>query len=274
MKHFREHSGFDQVVSYAGMEPSFVEQIFSEWAGIGPKEFLEYLTVEALKKEMLEYENDGFATGHVALSPKGCVPDLIVHVETVMSNEYKIGRDCPDIEYGFAASPFGECFIAWSGKGICAFQFMDNNGEVLIDELKATWMNTPVERNNRKAQALVSQIFSRNPKLKKRPLKLFLKGTPFQLNVWRTLLRIPFGKIISYSQLARLTGNVKATRAVASAVARNPIGYVVPCHRVIRNEGVIGQYRWKPERKALMIGWEKSALTRSFLFFFIVLCAV
>lgn len=259
VEHFKEQPNLDEIASYVGLSSSHFQRLFSEWAGISPKKFLEHLTVEALKKELSENKSICIAAENVGLSSQSRVYDLFVHIEAVTPYEYKTRGEHLAIEYGFAMSPFGECFIAWTRRGICAFQFTDDDNDTLIRELKESWNNAFFAENNRIAQEFAFQIFSTNSKNKREPLRLFLKGTPFQLKVWRALLQIPCGKVLSYNQLAELSGNVGATRAVASAIARNPVGYIIPCHRVIRNEGVIGRYRWKSERKALIIGWEKKA---------------
>ena len=215
--------------------------------------FSEHLTVEALKYKLREMDSLLAAAGNAGLLPLSCRYDFSVNLKTTTPDEYKRTGKGRVIEHGCAATPFGECCIAIAEEGICALQFTDNNKNQILCEWKEAWQNTSFVENNRLAEAKINRLFL----LKEgRTFNLLLKGTPFQLKVWETLLKIPFGKIISYSALARMAGTPGATRAVASAVARNPVGYVVPCHRVIRSEGVVGQYRWSPARKIALIGWE------------------
>lgn len=165
------------------------------------------------------------------------------------------GQSIGKIEYGTAPTPFGNCLVAHSEKGICMLQFIDENEQELISELHDSWKDTILTRNDKMAIELADTLFYSHSA--KATIDLCVKGTPFQINVWETLLKVPLGTTVTYQELAEMRGKKTATRAVASAVARNPIGYIIPCHRVIRTGGAIGKYHWKPERKAAIIEWEK-----------------
>lgn len=177
-----------------------------------------------------------------------------VEIASIPPQDSKLKGEGITFAYGYTDTPFGECFVAGTQDGICTFQFCDGNQEELITEMKKEWSRASFTRDNALAHDTVQKAFF--PRAKDVPLKLWLKGTPFQFKVWRSLLDIPCGTVISYSKLAQLIGNPNAIRAAASAVARNPVGFIIPCHRIVRNDGTIGQYHWTPERKAAIIEWE------------------
>ncbi|MCI7070824.1 MAG: methylated-DNA--[protein]-cysteine S-methyltransferase [Bacteroides pyogenes] len=158
------------------------------------------------------------------------------------------------VEYGFAETPFGSCFIAVTPLGICWLCFADGARDEVLASFRAEWQAEHYVQNDEMAAAVVRQVFSGGIA----PLRLHLRGTPFRMKVWKALLEIPIGNILTYSELASIIGRKQAVRAVASAVAGNPVGLIIPCHRVIRKEGAVGEYRWKSERKACMIGWERA----------------
>ncbi|MFI3314149.1 MAG: methylated-DNA--[protein]-cysteine S-methyltransferase [Rikenellaceae bacterium] len=160
--------------------------------------------------------------------------------------EYKCKDKTVEIIYGIISTPFGEAIIAISSQRICAFEFIDNNYEELLNRIEMEWSPAPFKRCDAAIQSIGNQIF--NP-LEKHNLKLLLKGTPFQIKVWRALLAIPFGSRVSYSELAHSINMASATRAAASAIARNHIAYIIPCHRVVSKSGAIGKYRWGSSRK-------------------------
>ena len=175
-----------------------------------------------------------------------------LNVETVTPAAYGKAGGLP-IEYGFAETPYGKSLIASTSDKVCALYFADNNEDALVKELKDVWKGSEITRNDKKAEKLAARIFSDEDK----EIPLLLRGTPFQIDVWKALLTIPEGETISYSELAKRSGNPKAVRAAGSAIARNEISYVVPCHRVVRLGGDTGQYRWNPKRKKMMIEKEK-----------------
>ena len=252
---FKKQPSLEELAQHIGLSNFHFQRIFKEWAGVSPKKFLEYLTLEALKQELSGSFNLIEAAEQVGLSSQSRVYDLFVKIEAMTPQEYRDRGKGLTFEYGFSPTPFGECFISFTPRGINEFQFIDNNREELISSMKQEWHNANFNTNNAKAKETINQIFYSQTNNK--PLTLWLKGTSFQLKVWQALLNIPSGNITTYSKLAEQIGNPKATRAVASAVANNPVGYIIPCPRVIRSEGIIGQYHWKSERKASIIGWEK-----------------
>lgn len=182
----------------------------------------------------------------------------IATIEVITPEEYQSGGEGWTMEYGFADTPFGQCFIAATPRGICSFQFVDGDGDKILSAYLVEWKKAEHKQNDSMAIAIVWDIFSDIPSKYAQPLKLHVKGTSFQIEVWETLLTIPIGAVVTYSELAQRVHRDKAVRAVASAVARNPVGLIIPCHRVIRSGGSIGQYHWRSERKANMIGWERA----------------
>jgi AraC family transcriptional regulator of adaptative response/methylated-DNA-[protein]-cysteine methyltransferase len=254
VKRYREQPSLEELAKEACLSPFHFQRIFTEWAGVSPKQFVGYLTVEALKKEILQSRNLIEASGKVGLSAQSRAYDLTVNIEAITPGEYKSSGKGVVMEYGSAATPFGECFVATTPRGVCSLQFIRDDREKIIAEHCAEWHSAKHVENNSVAQYVVDTIFTD----RSRPLNLFLKGTPFQLKVWQALLLIPFGNIASYQEVAELIHQGSAVRAVASAVARNPVSLIIPCHRVIRSEGVIGQYHWGSGRKACIIGWERA----------------
>ena len=256
VENFKQQPTLDELAQYIGVSPFHFQRIFTEWAGISQKKFLEHLTIEALKQELQDTSNLIEAAEKVGLSAQSRVYDLFVKIEAVTPQEYKSKGAGIRFEYGFSATPFGECFIVSTSRGICEMQFSDCDRNSLINEIKHGWANAQFLQNDGMAQEIAEKIFS--PYAENKSLTLWLKGTPFQIKVWKALLEIPFGSVTSYSQGATNIGDTQSTFAVRRAVANNPVGFVIPCHRVIRNTGIIGDYHWKKERKATIIGWEKA----------------
>lgn len=182
--------------------------------------------------------------------------ELILELTSATPHEYKSKGTGITIDYGFARTPFGECFVGGSYKGICMFQFCTKPREILFEELKNEWTNACFHENHLFAEATADLLFTVQPHTP--PIKLWLKGTPFQFKVWKTLVNdIPFGTVVSYKELAKLADYPTAVRAVASAVALNPVGYLIPCHRVVRSNGDTGRYHWGADRKKAILEWEK-----------------
>jgi AraC family transcriptional regulator, regulatory protein of adaptative response / methylated-DNA-[protein]-cysteine methyltransferase len=251
----KNQPSLEETAEQVHMSPFHFQKTFTEWAGVSPKKFVQYLTIEELKKELESTRTIAHAADHAGLSAQSRVYDLFVNIESVTPQEYKNKGAGIEIEYGTGATPFGSCFIASTQRGICYMSFNEND-DLSLEELKMQWPNAALNKNEKSISLLAESIFKLNKNQTK--LNLFLKGTKFQLKVWEALLKIPFGKVSSYSLLAHYVKQANAQRAVGSAVAANPIAFLIPCHRVIRNEGIIGNYHWGVERKAAMLGWEKS----------------
>jgi AraC family transcriptional regulator of adaptative response/methylated-DNA-[protein]-cysteine methyltransferase len=233
------------------------QRIFTEWAGISPKKFLQFLTIEELKKELTKSKNLIDAANNVGLSAQSRVYDLFVNIEAVTPNEYKTRGKGISIDYGVHNTPFGSCLIAVTERGICSINFIEDDSDNSLDGLLQEWENATIRNNQKRTKEYSEIIFDTSTK---KNLKLLVRGTKFQVKVWEALLKIPFGSVTNYQTIANIIRNPGAVRAVSSAIGNNPVAYVIPCHRVIRREGLVGQYHWGAARKAVIIGWEKSKL--------------
>lgn len=182
----------------------------------------------------------------------------IATIKAITPDEYRSASRGWTMEYGFADTPFGQCFIATTPQGICTLQFVDDNAEDILSAYQEEWHQAIHKQNDAMAKNIIWDIFSNTLSKRGESLKLHVKGTPFQIEVWEALLTIPMGKVVTYGELSQLMNRDKAVRTVASAIARNPVGLIIPCHRVIRSGGAIGQYHWGSKRKAEMIGWERA----------------
>jgi len=256
--HYAENPPLNQLAKEAGLSPFHFQRLFRRWAGVSPKQFAQYLSAQTAKQKLLESKNLLDATFESGLTSPGRLHDLLVSVEAMTPGDYKKkGRDLV-IEYGTCDSPFGECLIALTSRGICGLSFTGPAGLLKnLAELKKRWPASIFKKNKNRAKEMGRLMFGRR-KLKKARLHLLLRGTPFQLKVWEALLRIPEKALVSYGDLARVVGHPRASRAVGSAVGQNPIGYLIPCHRVIRETGVLGEYRWGSARKKAILGRESA----------------
>ena len=256
---FKDQPDLDKVASEIHLSPFHFQKMFSEWAGVSPKKFLQYLTVEHAKNILRQNKatnaDIAFETG---LSGTGRLHDLFVSIEGMTPGEYKNGGQDLVINYSFAESPFGQILAASTTKGICYMAFVAQDARDL-DSLKNKFPNATYRQVVDQHQQNALFIFRQDWKgLQK--IKLHLKGSPFQLKVWETLLRIPFGNLDTYGEIARQIQNETASRAVGTAVGDNPVAYLIPCHRVIQAAGKIGGYHWGTNRKAAIIGWEAAQL--------------
>ncbi len=244
----------------AGLSPFHFHRLFSAWAGVTPKDFLQCLTLQHVKELLREGESVLSASLEAGLSGPGRIHDLCVTLEAASPGEMKKQGAGLKITFGFAASPFGETLIGETKRGICHLSFVDPAGRDRAEhDLQSEWAAASFHRSDGRAAKLAAVIFSRDDaKDAPRKLRAFLRATPFQLRVWRALLRVPAGALVTYGRLSSAIAQPGAARAVGSAVGANPIAFLIPCHRVIRETGVLGGYRWDPIRKRAMIGWEGS----------------
>jgi AraC family transcriptional regulator of adaptative response/methylated-DNA-[protein]-cysteine methyltransferase len=247
----------DEVAEVVALSPFHLQRIFTEWAGISPKRFLQYLTTGYLKRRLFECGNLMEAADLVGLSSQSRVYDLFVNLEAVTPQEYKLGGEGIRIEYGVHPTPFGNCLIGVTERGICRMTFYDYSPDKAIQELRTDWPLATISENPTATEPVSHKIF--NPVNQPgRKLNVLVKGTNFQVKVWEALLALPDGHLTTYGDIARRIGNPKAMQAVGSAVGANPVAWLIPCHRVIRKEGVLGEYRWGATRKKAMIGWEQA----------------
>ncbi|HYR22365.1 MAG TPA: methylated-DNA--[protein]-cysteine S-methyltransferase [Chthoniobacterales bacterium] len=260
-RHHTEQPGLNQLAGAAGLSPFHFHRLFSTWAGVTPKDFLQCLTLEHVKQLLLDGDNVFDAALSAGLSGPGRLHDLCVTLEAASPGEMKNGGAGLQIDYGFAETPFGEAIIAETKRGICHLSFVNGHGRNSArDLLTSQWPNAKLNRNDARIGELSATIFTQNREgTSRRPLRAFIRGTSFQLRVWRALLRVPSGTLTTYGRLAEAIGQSKAARAVGTAVGANPISFIVPCHRVIRETGALGNYGGGRIRKRAMVGWELSS---------------
>ncbi len=258
-RHHTDQPDLSQLASAAGLSPFHFHRLFSAWAGVTPKDFLQCLTLEHVKRLLLDGRNVFDAALDAGLSGPGRLHDLCVTLEAASPGEMKTGGAGIRIDYGFTETPFGEALIAESKRGICHLSFLDAGGRNAARELLCSqWPNAKLNRHDSRIAELAKEVFAAEGSASRRPLRAFVRGTAFQVRVWRALLRVPSGRLTTYGRLAEAIGNSKASRAVGSAVGANPIAFIIPCHRVIRETGALGHYHWDPIRKRAILGWELS----------------
>ncbi|PSL50278.1 AraC family transcriptional regulator of adaptative response/methylated-DNA-[protein]-cysteine methyltransferase [Chitinophaga niastensis] len=252
---FREQPDLQEMAAAVHMSPFHFQRVFSEWAGVTPKKFLQYLTLEYAKNILKEDKATVFDAAYEAgLSGTGRLHDLFINIESMTPGEFKNGGKALHINYSFAESPFGNIIVASTSKGICHMAFADDRTAAL-DTLTALFPHAQftqvVDMIQQNTLYIFTQDWSRLSEI-----KLHLKGTAFQIKVWEALLKIPMGDLTTYSQLAQKADSPGAFRAVGTAVGQNPVAFLIPCHRVIKSTGELGQYHWGDTRKMAMIGWE------------------
>lgn len=257
--HLADQPSLADIAAAAGLSPFHFQRLFRRWTGVSPKRFLAFLTVEYAKR-LLEQSRSvmdaAFASG---LSGPARLHDHFVSLEAVSPGEYKRRGRGLDIRYGVHSSPFGPVLLAITGRGLCALSFLAKPADAAdeLSRLRDFWSGAEFSADAEATNKVAQRIFAPGAeKLGNEPLHLLVKGTNFQVKVWRALLQIPSGRLCSYEQIARALGKPGAGRAVGQAVAANPIGFLIPCHRVIRSIGLIGGYRWDPVRKRALIAWE------------------
>ena len=246
-----------EVAESVGLSEYHFQRLFTRWVGISPKRFLQFLTKERAK-QMLERSGNLLEVAYQAgLSGPSRLHDLFVTCEAVTPGEFKSRGAGLDIVYGFHASPFGECLLAVTWRGVCYLAFvLQGDRLAALEGLKSSWKRARLTEDPDQTRPLVSQVFAPFWGGKTAPLNLFLKGTNFQIKVWEALLRIPPGQVVSYGDIAAHIGMPGAARAVGAAVGQNPIPVIIPCHRVIRKMGEFYNYRWGAARKKAILGWE------------------
>ncbi|MBX3651464.1 MAG: methylated-DNA--[protein]-cysteine S-methyltransferase [Burkholderiales bacterium] len=242
---------------HAGLSEHHFQRLFTRWAGISPKRFLQFLTVEDARRRLAATRNTLDLAAEIGLSGGGRLHDLFVTLEAVSPGEALSGGAGIDIRWGLHDTPFGSALLALTTRGICALHFVDSADQAL-DCLRETWPRAVLKRDQQSTADTAQRVFAplQEPR---RPLSLLVKGSNFQVQVWRALLALPPGALTTYGELASAIGRPEAARAVGTAVGANTIAYLIPCHRVIRASGMISGYRWGSTRKAAMLGREAGA---------------
>jgi AraC family transcriptional regulator of adaptative response/methylated-DNA-[protein]-cysteine methyltransferase len=255
--HYRRQPDLDEVASSVGLSEYHFQRLFTRWVGISPKRFLQYLTKEGAKQLLEASESLLDVTFEVGLSSPSRLHDLFVTCDAVTPGEYKNRGLGLKIAYGVHPSPFGDCLLAVTERGICYLGFVDDgNLSIELAELHRRWSLATIHEDTAMTRPLVGQIFNPIERQASFPLRLYMNGTNFQIKVWEALLQVPLGRVVTYQDLAIRIGAPTAARAVGNAVAKNPVPVIIPCHRVIRKEGEFGNYRYGTARKMALLGWE------------------
>ena len=257
----KTHPSLGDLANVACMSESHFQRTFQEWAGVTPKQFLQTIHRQQAKR-LLGDMSVNEASCLLGYSSESRLYDNFVRFESMTPGDYKSGGEALEIEYGLSDTLFGSAVIAWTDKGLVKLSFLhaDLTFKTAVAELVAEWPSAILKRSDERACTYAAVIFGDSPKKgfnavneSVGPLKVCVRGTVFQVKVWEALLAIPEGEVWSYQQLAAMSGMPKSVRAVSSAVAKNPIAYLIPCHRVIRSSGAVNQYRWGAERKIAML---------------------
>ena len=233
------------------------QRLFSRWVGISPKRFLQFLTKEYAKTLLEKSINILDVTYQAGLTSPGRLHDLFVTCEAVTPGEYKARGEGLEIAYGYHATPFGECLLAKTDRGICGLSFVQNDDrQPVLRDLVQRWQNARLVEHPDVTRPFVRRIFNPSEGRKTAPLHLLLSGTNFQIKVWEALIKIPMGAVVCYEDVAAHIGMPRASRAVGNAVGSNPVSFVIPCHRVIKKTAEFGNYGGGVPRKLAILGWE------------------
>ena len=261
---FSTRPGLDEIADHIGLSESHFIELVKRWAGVTPDQLWRFLTPEYCKRQLTTSRNLLESTPVVELSEPTCRHDLSIAFTAIPSEEYKKKREEVIVEYGYAATPFGQGLLATTEQGINFLGFVDNHQHSKsLEQLQAIWPGVSLRKNEPHIKKIVGDIFSPSQKRSSAPLHLHLKGTDFQIRVWQALLRIPAGHLACYQDIAKLIDQPNACRAVARAIARNPVACVIPCHRIITKAGKIHNYRWNPARKKTLLAHEAATVNRN-----------
>ena len=254
-QNFKDQPSLEDIARNVNLSPFHFQRLFTDWAGVSPKKFLQYISVGHAKQLLRDKQATLFdAVQETGLSGTGRLHDLFISIEGMTPGEFKNGGEALTIHYSYAETPFGNIIVASTTKGVCYMAFEENARKALNDleqyfpKAALRPMADAIQQN---ALSIFTQEWTTLPQV-----KLHLKGTDFQLKVWETLLKIPMGGLRTYGSIARHITQPNASRAVGTAIGSNPVAFLIPCHRVIQSTGNIGGYMWGPTRKTAMIGWE------------------
>jgi AraC family transcriptional regulator, regulatory protein of adaptative response / methylated-DNA-[protein]-cysteine methyltransferase len=253
---FKSQPDLDEIAQMVNLSPFHFQRLFLDWVGLTPKKFVQYLTLHHLKQQIKQTSNIIEAADIAGLSSQSRVYDLFVKIEGVSPQQFKSAGVALEIFYGYHPTPFGMCFIAVTEKGICDIHFIDEDhtrNEYLLFIQK--WPFATLTHRPDLTQTYIKKIFQPE-KVNAERLNLLVQGTDFQIKVWEALLNIPFGTVQSYQQISNQIGHPENVRSVASAAGKNPISYLIPCHRIVCKSGEVGKFSYGKVRKQAMIAWE------------------
>jgi len=251
-----DQPSLEQVARAVSLSPAHFTRLFTRWAGISPKQYLRALTLERAKGELLAGRDLLSASQALGLSGPGRLHDLFVDIEAMTPGEYKRGGAGLEIRHAWTQTDFGLCHVAATERGLCSVSFEDQQSGAPLEQLLADWPAAKFVEDQAVAATLGGVLAAVAAGEKPEVMRVMVRGTNFQVQVWRALLRIPVGFTLSYGELAAELGRPSGARAVGSAVGANRVGFVIPCHRVLRAGGALGGYRWGEPRKRAMLAWE------------------
>lgn len=254
--HAPEQPTLADLAHQVGLSEFHFQRLFHRWAGVTPKAFLQCLTLNRAKALLAASASLMETSLELGLSGTGRLHDLFLSLEAMTPGEFKRGGGGLTIQWGIHGTPFGEALLAITPRGLCGLSFLDASRAQAVADFQSRWPNARLMEDSRQTEPFADEVVSRMQGAPSRPLALVLKGSPFQTKVWEGLLGIPEGGVASYQGLARTIGAPNASRAVGTALSLNPIGYLIPCHRVIRASGAVGEYRWGALRKQALLGVE------------------
>lgn len=260
-ENWREQPSLETLADQAGLSPTHLQRLFTRWAGLSPKAFLQAVTLDHARGLLRDSASILDASYELGLSGPGRLHDLFVTHEGMSPGIYKAHGRGLNISYGFHDCPFGRALILITSEGLAGLAFADHGKEKsALADMTARWPEATYVENQQATAPYAKRIFESERWKPDQPLKIVFIGTDFEIRVWETILRIPFGKASTYSDIASHIGNPKAARAVGTAVGKNPISFVVPCHRVLEKSGGLGGYHWGLTRKRAILGWEAGAM--------------
>ena len=253
---WREQPSLEAIAEHAGLAPAHVHHLFKRWCGLTPKAFLQAITLDAAKALLAQSASLLDAAYEVGLSGPSRLHDLFVTHEAMTPGEYKSGGSGLELAYGYHPSPFGEAILVATGRGLAGLGFVDGDRAAALADMRRRWPRASFREDEAATAPLARRIFDPLAWRSEQPLRIVMIGTDFEVRVWETLLGIPLGRATTYSDIATKLGKPNASRAVGAAVGKNPISFVVPCHRVLGRSGDITGYHWGLTRKRAMLGWE------------------
>jgi AraC family transcriptional regulator, regulatory protein of adaptative response / methylated-DNA-[protein]-cysteine methyltransferase len=261
-KNWRAQPEVGAIAEAAGVTPTELHHLFRRWAGITPKAFLQALTLDGARQLLRDSASVLDATYEVGLSGPGRLHDLFVTHEAMSPGEWKSGGEGTTIYFGFHPSPFGSALVMATGRGLAGLAFADPGKErPTLADMKGRWPRATYIEDSARTAAIAKRIFDPSQWQAQQPLRVVLIGTDFEVRVWETLLQIPMGRLTTYSGIAAKLANPNASRAVGAAVGKNPVSFVVPCHRVVGKSGALTGYHWGITRKHAMLGWEAARVS-------------
>ncbi len=249
---FKDQPSIDTIAQHIDMSKYHFIRVFKEYVGVTPIQFLQSITLNYAKEHLKESTSILESSLDLGLSSPSRLHDLFVNIIGVTPKEYKELGQNVEITYGYGYTPFGNALIATTKRGICFLGFYDESSQAVDKRFKEIWAKANLIKDDKKASEVLNSIFIKKDK----KFNLYVKGTNFQINVWKALINIPDGSITTYQDVAKYLNNPKAVRAVANAIATNPIGYLIPCHRVLGKSGAMTGYRWGVERKKILVAYE------------------